>query len=184
MRRTRIGKRISQLILKEVENFSQQKLEEYQQVDKKQGIIMTVVYDNLSSRDKFRYNYQNFIDGLEFFWEKYNFEPYPPDTYLSEDIRFLKSTISHYRDNFYTEYTKLKKMNMEEYLQKLEDIYDQTDDDQKVKKNIMKEYLVEYMTKYPSRQDYILFCIASGDDFIAKGMYLFGILPTYFVRIN
>ncbi len=183
MQHLRIGNKISQIILREVEHFDEHKLKEFEEVDKSEGIIMTVVYDNLSSESRFRYNYENFVNGLEFFLEKYGFEPYPPNTYLSENIRFLKSTISHYRDNFYGEYSKLKEMNMEEYLQHLENIYEQTDGDEKVRKNMMQDYLVEYMTKYPNREDYILFCIASGNEFIARGMYLFGILPTVFVKL-
>lgn len=184
MKRLRIGTRISQIILTEVEYFSEHKLESYRQKDRSEGIILTVVYDNLSSKDKFRYNYENFVGGLEFFWEKYDFKPYPPNTYLSEDIRFLKSTISHYYDNFHKEYNQLKKMNLDQYLLKLENIYQQTPSDQEVKRKMMREYIVEYMLKFPNRNDYILFCIAPRNEFIAKGMYLFGILPTLFVRLN
>lgn len=179
MQHLRIGGKISQIILREVEHFDQEKLDQYLEMDKRDGIILTVVYDNLSSR----YNYENFVNGLEFFLEKYNFELYPPNTYLSEDIRFLKSTISHYRDNFYKEYTKLKNMNLEQYLQKLEKIYREVNQTEKVKKDMMKNYLVNFIKKYPNREDYNLFCIASGKEFIAKGMYLFGILPTYFVKL-
>ena len=183
MQNIQIGDKISQIILTDVDQFSKDKLENYQEIDKQKGNILSVVYDNLSSKEHSRYNYYNFINGLEFFLEEYNFEPYPPNTYLSEDIRFLKSTISHYRDNFYGEYLKLTQMNLEQYLEYLENIYKQTDDDQKVRKEMMKEYLVQYISKFCNREDYILFCIASENEFIARGMYLFGILPTLFVRL-
>ena len=183
MEHIQIEDKISQITLTDLESFDNDVLTSFEKKDKENGVSICVMYDNLSSQDQPRYNYHNYVSGLEFFHEQYGFEIYPPDTYLSQDMRFMKSTISHYRDSFYNQYTKIKKMNLEQYLVHLETIYTNTDPDQKTKKQMMEQYLVDYVNTFTSREKYPLFCIASDNQFLAKGMYLFGILPTMFVKL-
>jgi hypothetical protein len=179
----RIDDNISQVILTDLSYFDDKKFKEYSKMDKMDGMILSVMIDNLSYSDqKIRCNYQNFIGGREFFHKQYGFRAYPPFTYLSQNIHFVKSTLNQYDQKNYDLYIKLKDMNLEQYLSYLEKIYIQTDLGRR--KELMKDYLLEYISKYPNREKYHLFSIGHKNEFIAKGMYLYGILPTMFVKIG
>ena len=193
---------MSEIVLTKLDDFDKERLEEFIKIDKKGGMILTVMVDNLSTsptssgggeevgdiKSCERYNFQNFVEGREFFHSQYDFCPYPPYTYLSEDMRFLKSTLSQYGEHFHNTYLKLKKMDLEQYLSYLENIFEKSSKTSFRRRELMKDYLSTYICKFQNREEYQLFSIASScggevSEFIAEGMYLFGILPTMFVRL-
>jgi len=174
---------MSEVILKDLSLFDQKKIEEYAKLDKKNGIYLSVMIDNLTINGNEKYNYQNFIEGRNFFHTQYGFLPYPPFTYLSNDIHFIKSTLTLYGDKNYDTYYKLKEMNLEQYLIYLEQLYQKNLDSSHRRIELMKDYLREFTTKYRRRETYKLFSIAFNNEFIARGMYLFGILPTVFIKV-
>lgn len=161
---------------------------EYRQVTSQnypvQDNVIQVIVDNMVSDNK-RVNYENFIRGLNFYHTMNGFRPYPPGVYFSEDIRFLKSTITHYEEKIVDIYQKLDKMDLDQYLSYLEKIYESVDrEGNYTKKESMEEYLSQFVRKYKIRKGYKLFCVASGNNFICKSMYLFDILPVFFLKMK
>lgn len=157
-----------------------EELSKFEKLDRDMGIKFSVMRENGIL------NFKNFIEGNEFIQTGYSFRPYPPNTYFSEDKKFMMSVITHYQEAKYYEYQKIKKMDLEEYLIYLEKIYEKTPSEEYSKREMMKDYLSSYITKFPVRKGYNFLSVvlpSEDDSFVYSGMYLFGILPEYFVKI-
>lgn len=124
------------------------------------------------------------LEGRKFSQELDGYHPYPPGIYFSDDLIFMRSMVNHYDSIRYKILCDLKNITIDDFWRYLEKRHG---GEGELRKALQRDYLIQYSKKFKKYGKNKLLSLVSDKNikrvhFIHKGMYLFGIMPEYFVK--
>lgn len=155
----------------------------HEKMDYSKGVKYCVIRDNLSPReDPFhKYNYHCYLNNKEPYHMRYGYFPFPPNVPFSDDAHYMKSGINIWGDVFYNTQQKVIRMNLKEFYDFLS--FTIFDGKERVTTQAKKDYLEKFKRKWRKPELLSLVEVGIKDDFIYKGLVLFGIIPEFFVKV-